>query len=234
MNTNPLSDTALLQLMTWLSPSFPVGGYVYSHGIEFAVEDERVTDETSLVNWIDGIVTYGAGKVDGVLFVKAWQAVTDKDDRAFYEIVERADAMRSTAEQALEGTAQGEAFIDTVRQTSRMDALDRLIDILVRFDRPLTYAVAVAAVAAAAEIPQRPSLLAYTNGFVANMVSAGVRLVPLGQIAGQRAIESLKPVVQRSVDAAMSRSLEDIGTAAPLVDWTSMSHETQYTRLFRS
>ena len=61
MNTNPLSDTALLQLMTWLSPSFPVGGYVYSHGIEFAVEDERVTDETSLVNWIDGIVTYGAG-----------------------------------------------------------------------------------------------------------------------------------------------------------------------------
>ena len=118
MTASPLSDTALLQLMTWLSPSYPVGGYVYSHGIEFAVEDGRVTDEAALVRWIRGIVTFGAGRVDGVLFAKAWQAVTDKDEKVLFETIECADAMRGTSELILEGTAQGEAFVDTVRQTT--------------------------------------------------------------------------------------------------------------------
>ena len=68
----------------------------------------------------------------------------------------------------------------------------------------------------------------------ANLVSAGVRLVPLGQTDGQRAQAALEGPVRAATEQALSRPLEDLGTAAPMVDWTSMKHETQYTRLFRS
>ncbi len=234
MTASPLSDTALLQLMTWLSPSYPVGGYVYSHGIEFAVEDGWVTDEAALVRWISGIVTFGAGRVDGVLFAKAWQAVTDKDEKVLFETIECADAMRGTSELVLEGTAQGEAFVDTVRQTTSSDDVLQLIGLLNSIDRPITYPVAVAAISAATAIPLRPALLAFTNAFVANLVSAAVRLVPLGQIAGQRAMVNLKPIMLQSVEESLGRDMTELGTAAPLIDWTSMKHETQFTRLFRS
>lgn len=233
-NTEPLTDTALLQLMTWLSPAFPVGGYVYSHGIEFAVEGGRVTDEATLTRWIDAILCHGAGRIDSVFFVQAWQAVMNGGDLALFELVERGDAMRGTSELALEGTAQGEAFIQTVSQTWRSNDLENIIKKLAEINRPLTYPIAVAIVAAAAAIPLRPALLVYSQAFVANLISAGVRLVPLGQIAGQRTTESLKPTILRSVEEALNADMNDLGTAAPLIDWTSIKHETQYSRLFRS
>ena len=72
------------------------------------------------------------------------------------------------------------------------------------------------------------------NSIVSNLVSAGIRLIPLGQIAGQKSIISLEEVIIKATSKAMKRDIEDFGSAALVVDWTSMKHETQYTRLFRS
>ena len=93
---------------------------------------------------------------------------------------------------------------------------------------------AVAVAAASAGVPLRSALVVYLQAFSANLISAGVRLVPLGQTAGQKVQAALQRTVIAAADAGPARSLNDIGVAAPLIDWTSAQHETQYTRLFRS
>jgi urease accessory protein len=228
------TDRQLLDLMTWLSPSFPVGGYAYSHGIEYAVENARISNEHDLAGWINAALIQGAGRLDGIFFVATWQAITEQDNDRFGWVIERQDVMRGTSELALEGSAQGQAFLDTIAQTRNFLRLEDLLALIRSSERRVTYAVAVAIVAALAEVPLRAALLAYYHAFAANLISAGVRLVPLGQIAGQRMQEKLKPVIEQATEAALCGDIEYIGTAAPLIDWASMKHETQYTRLFRS
>ena len=94
--------------------------------------------------------------------------------------------------------------------------------------------VEVGVAAAAHRLDPAAVLGAYLHSFAANLVSAAVRLIPLGQTDGQRALNALMPVVDSVVPCALACPLEDCGTAAPMVDLTSMLHETQYTRLFRS
>jgi urease accessory protein len=229
-----ITDPNLLDLMTWLSPSFPVGGYVYSHGIEYAVEEGRLTNKEELVGWIKAALTQGAGRIDGALFSGAWQAVTDDDIERLTWAIERGDIMRPTNEMALESTAQGQAFIDTVLQIRDFPKLKKVSEQAATEGRSISYAIAVAMVSAEAKISLRPALLAYYHAFTTNLVSAGVRLIPLGQIAGQRSIEVLKPTLTSSLDATLEGAFDGLGTAASLIDWASMKHETQYTRLFRS
>ena len=228
--TDGLSGDSLVRLMTWLSPAYPVGGYAYSHGLEYAVECQLVRDEASLVRWIEGIIAFGAGRMDGVFFAEAWRAVANGDETALAEVAERAAVLRGTAELALESSQQGAAFLKTLRDTAPSEALARFANAV-----PMhAYPTAVAIAAAISDIPLRPALLAYLHAFAANLVLAGVRLIPLGQLAGQRTIENLRPTVVATVDAALKHRTTDIGSAAAMIDWTSMKHETQYTRLFRS
>lgn len=232
MSTDTITDEGLYRLMAWLSPAFPVGAYAYSHGLEYAVETGAVCDEKSLIGWVEGIVAFGSPRLDGTLFAHAWQAVADRDDDSFRWAAERAAAMRGTAELALESRQQGDAFLKTVRAAAHSPELDRFVTLL--SDIAPSYPIAVAMAAALHDVPQRAALVAYTHAFAANLVSAGVRLIPLGQIAGQRAIEALRPAVLATVDACLRTRPADLGQAASVVDWTSMKHETQYTRLFRS
>jgi urease accessory protein len=231
MNTEPITDEALYRLMAWLSPGFPVGSYAYSHGLEFAVEDGLVTDEASLCTWIEGVLSLGAGAIDGPLFAAAWRA---GGDAALLEIAELADCYRATAEMALESGAQGTAFLNTVAETWISPEFAHHADILRRQDRPIAYAVAVGVAAADAGVPLRAALIAYFHAFAANLTSAAVRLIPLGQVAGQRIIEDLRAPVSAAAHAAMEIPVDEIGSAGALIDWTSIAHETQYTRLFRS
>ena len=95
--------------------------------------------------------------------------------------------------------------------------------------------VAVALASAAHGIALEAALAGFLHAFVANLISAAVRTVPLGQTDGQRALAALEPAVRRTAQAALAAdSLDDIGSATPLLDWCSLRHETQYTRLFRS
>jgi urease accessory protein len=234
MATDTIPDPGLYQLVSWLSPGFPVGAYAYSHGLENAVEQGRISNEASLFQWIDAIVTHGAGRSDAILFCAAWRAVDGDDTAALSAATTLADVYRGTAETALESSAQGAAFVETVQACWTSPAFDRWVAVLNKTGRPVSYAIAVAVAAGAAGIPLRPALLVYLQAFSANLISAGMRLVPLGQTAGQRAQAALQKTVIAAVGAALDRSLEDIGFAAPLIDWTSAKHETQYTRLFRS
>lgn len=229
-----MDEPALYRLLTWLSPAYPTGGYTYSHGLEFAVEGGLVRDRESLTGWIAHIVARGAGRVDAVLFAAAHRAVAAGDDSALAEIIETAALFRATAETALESAAQGAAFLAVSRAAWPDPALDRLAALAAEAERPVALPVAVAAACAGRSVPAAAGLTAYLHSLAANLVSAGVRLIPLGQTDGQAALAALEGPVAAAALGALDTPLEDLGSAAPMVDWSSMCHETQYTRLFRS
>lgn len=235
MTTNgAVSGPGLLRLMAWFSPSFPVGAFSYSHGLEFAVEAGLVTSRDTLVEWARATMVRGAGRVDAALVRAAHAATADSDQDELLWAVERGDAMQATRELAGESLGQGEAFAGALCAAWPHPQLDRLVELARAGRRRLAYPVAVGAAAAAHGLPPDIVLTAYLHALAANLVSAGVRLVPLGQTDGQRAIAALEPAVLDAVDAALARPHGDLGSAAPVIDWASTQHETQYTRLFRS
>ena len=226
-----LDPEALHRLMAWLSPSFPVGAFSYSHGLEWAIEDGTVTGAAALEAWIGDILQHGAGRSDAILFAHAMAAI---DDAArLRDVVDLAAALHPGAERRLEALSQGRAFLIAVRAAWPNPALERAALVIDGAEGP-AYAVAVAVAAAAHGVPRRPALHAYLHAFAANIVSAGLRAVPLGQTDGQKIIARLGPVVEAVVARTEGLSLDALGGAAFRADIASMKHETQYTRLFRS
>ena len=236
MSTNKVSvgDSQLLRLMNWLSPSFPVGAYSYSHGIEYAVETGLIRDRDTLRDWIAEIIKSGTGRVDAALHRAAHEAVQNRDETLFAWALERGDAMRATRELGEETENQGQAFLVAVARPWPAAGLDWACGQAEVQQRPMVYPVAVGAATAAQDIPLKPALAAYLHALAANLVSAGIRLVPLGQSDGQQALADLEPVILDAAEQALEQDREDIGQAALMVDWASARHETQYTRLFRS
>ncbi len=230
---DPASTAALQKLLTWLSPAFPVGGYTYSHGLEWAIEDGTVTGADSLRAWLADILRHGAGRTDAILFHHAWRAAADGDESRLVGIAEMGAAFQPSKERHLEATAQGRAFLTAVTATWPNPHLDRLAAPFAD-GRPFPFAVAVAMAAAAHDVPARPAATALLQAFAANIVSAGVRAIPIGQTDGQRIIAALSPVAAAIAAEADGASLDDLGGAGLRADIASMKHETQYTRLFRS
>jgi len=232
--TEARGTSGAYRLAVWLSPSFPVGAYTYSAGLEYAVEGGFVADPEMLYDWVATMLRTGQGRVDADFFRDAYKSAAADDEDDLAAVIEMADAMRGTSELALESAAQGEAFLVAVRAAWPDARLDRLAARVAGLKRKPAYAVAVGVAAAVHDVPLRDALIAFLHAVAANLVSAGLRLVPLGQTDGQRVTARLEPVVVAAADAALARAREDIGAATPMVDWTSMQHEIQYTRLFRS
>ncbi|HKF70554.1 MAG TPA: urease accessory protein UreF [Stellaceae bacterium] len=226
------TDGALFKLMTWLSPAYPVGGYSYSHGLEYAVEEKLVRDRETLVQWITTAVEAGAGHIGGALLAEAWRAAVEGDEDRLEAVAALAAAWRGTSETALESEAQGAAFLAVTRMAWPHALLDRLVP--ERRSGPIALSVAVGAACGCHGIALVPALVAYLHGFSSNLVSAGIRLVPLGQSDGQLAMAALAPIIERCARVSADNSLDEVGGATPMLDWCSMRHELQYTRLFRS
>ena len=222
---------ALYRLMTWLSPAFPVGAFSYSSGIEWAVEAGDIVDAASLRGWLSSMLADGSGFCDGVFLAQAHRAASAGDASALRDIAELAAAFVPSRERQLETTAQGRAFIDIARAAWSSGALDRMI---ADCDGAIVYPVAVGLVSAAHEIPLAPTLHAFFHALTSNWISAGARLVPLGQTDCQRLLAQLEPVVVATAKRALAAGLDDLGSATFRADLASMRHETQYTRLFRS
>lgn len=231
IDSNTLDFGALYRLMAWLSPSYPVGAFSYSSGIEWAVEAGDIINAETLRQWIEVVVREGSGFCDAVFFQHAHAAATSCDMTALRDVAELAAAFTPSKERHLETTAQGRAFIDTTRAAWPCAALNEFI---ATWPGPYAYPVAVAVAAAGHSIPCAPALRACLHAIVANMVSAGVRLIPLGQTDGQRTLAALATTVAATAERATITSLDDVGSATFRADLASMRHETQYTRLFRS
>jgi len=226
-----LAPYSLYRLMAWLSPAFPVGAFSYSSGIEWAVEVGDIKDAEALKAWLGVMLAEGGGFCDAVLFANAHRAAASGDDKALLEVAELAAAFAPSKERHLETTAQGNAFVEAARNAWPCAAIDRLKTI---WDGPVAYPVAVAVAASGHGIALEPALAAYLQALAANWVSAGVRLIPLGQTDGQRVLAALEAAVAATAQRALAAKLDDVGSSAFRADLASARHETQYTRLFRS
>ena len=230
------ADAGLLELLAWFSPAMPTGAFSYSHGLEWAIETALVHDSSSLRGYVEAVLRHGSGRVDGGFLVAAWHASIDGafEGHSLDEVIALAAALHGTSELALESAAQGRALLTTLRQGWPVPRLEELHRLCRRLEVEPRHACVAGVAAAAHGVPLRPAALAFLHALVANLISAGIRLIPLGQTDGQRLTAALAPAIVEVADEALSGSLDDLGTATPVLDWCSMRHETQYTRLFRS
>jgi urease accessory protein len=222
---------ALYRLMTWLSPAFPVGGFSYSSGIEWAVEAGDITNAGSLKDWLAAMLTDGSGLCDAIFLAHAHRAVAADNDRALREVAELAAAFVPSRERQLETTTQGRAFIEIARAAWDCDGLAHAV---AQCGGAIVYPVAVGIVSAAHAIRLEPALHAFLHALVSNWISAAARLIPLGQTDCQRVLAALEPAVSETAKRAIAAKFDDLGSATFRADLASLRHETQYTRLFRS
>jgi urease accessory protein len=222
---------AALPLLIWLSPAFPVGAFDYSHGLEWAVEAGDVVDAPSLRDWLIDLLAFGAPRSDAILFAAAFRAAEAADWPELLEINALAVALTASAERRLETTAQGAAFVAAARAAWDCEPLRRFE---ASPEGGIAYPAAVGAAASAHALPLDLSLAAFVLAQVANLVSAALRLGPIGQTDGQKILAALLPHIQDLAQETQTAGLAGIGGCAFRSDLAAMRHETQYSRLFRS
>jgi urease accessory protein len=226
-----MGDASVLPLLVWLSPTYPVGSYAYSHGLEWAAEAGDIADETTLAAWLADLLQHGAGRTDAILLAAAHRAATAADPLALAEVNDLALALAPSQELRLETRQQGRSFLDATLAAWPTALLSSLA---LDLDGEVAYPVAVGVAAASHGIPLVPTGEAYLLAFMQNLVSAALRLAPIGQTAGTRVLAGLAPAVAVLAQEVNDLGLDDIGSATFRADLGSFLHETQYTRLFRS
>jgi urease accessory protein len=217
--------------MTWLSPAFPVGAFAYSHGLEWAFEAGDLPDAAHLEGWLDDLARHGAGRSDAVLLAEAWRAVSAGDDARLRTVAELSLALSGGRERRLESTGQGQAFLRAIDAAWPCEATVRLRAV---WSDPVAYPVALGTAAAGHGLPLRATLEAALLAWLANLVSAAVRLGAVGQSEGQRLTAGFARRVPALSAQSAAATLDDLGTCAFRSDIASLAHETQYSRLFRS
>jgi urease accessory protein len=220
-----------LPLFLWLSPAFPVGGFAYSHGLEWAFEAGDVINAATVRAWLEDLLASGGLRNDVILFVEAHRASLESDFERLFEANDLAVALAAPLERRLETTAQGDAFVRAAGAAWPCAALDELA---ARAPEPVAYPIAVGAAAGGHEIALEKSLAAFALSQLSNLVSASVRLGVLGQSEGQGLLAGLAPQAAHLATDAAASSLDDLGGCAFRSDIAAMRHETQYSRLFRS
>ena len=216
-----MESRALLRLMAWLSPGFPTGAYAYSHGLEWAVAAGDVADPETLLAWLSDLLRHGSGRNDAILLRQAYRAASEPG--RLVEIGELAAAFAPSSERRTETLDIGRAFAAAVRAWSTP-----------RLPERTAYPVAVGVLAAGHGIPEDDAVLVYLQAFAANLISAAVRLIPLGQSGGLRVLAAIEPAILEVAAATREAALDDLGGCTWRADLAAMRHETQYTRLFRS
>ena len=209
---------SVARLLTWLSPAFPTGGFAYSHGIEWVVEAREIRDGDTLRDWLSDLLTLGAVRSDAILLRHACRPGAD-----FVALAELAAAATPARERQAETLNQGAAFVRAAQPWGCPTLPD-----------PVAYPIAVGAMAGAHGIAEDDACIAFLQAMTANLISAAVRLVPLGQSTGLAVLATLEPVILDVAAATRTATLDDLGGAVFRSDLAAMRHETQYTRLFRS
>lgn len=215
-NTNKKSyDFDYHQLLaSWFSPSFPIGSYNFSHGLEAAIELNFVKDEFNLKNWIQHLITYGSGKTDCILLVNSYKG-QDVNELAF--------ALCSSKERWIETKQLGKAFCKNISENWGYN-----------IKKNLAYPVAIGLAGLYFKIPLKHLVIAYLQSFVANLVNIGVKHIPLGQSAGQKILIELIPIIKNQALIYEECRINDIGNSAFIADLSSMYHETLKNRIYQT
>lgn len=215
---------SLIRLMTWLSPAMPVGAFSYSHGLERAAGDGRVSDAASLSAWLGDLVAHGSIWNDAVIAAEAWRCGRDGADVA--PVAELGEAMAGSAERHRETMLQGAAFSAAVAAWDAGAADEAAAH--------YPYPVAVGVAAGCHGVALGDMLAAFLHAFVVNQAQAAIRLSLIGQSAATALLAEMEATVMAVAARAAQTTLDDLGSCTVIAEIAAMNHETQQTRLFRS
>ncbi len=205
----------IMILQSWFSPAFPIGAFSYSHGLETAIQDGLVTDEVSLKSWISTLLSYGSGRNDGI-FIKETYKGQEGTNALCLALCASKERWQETAE-------LGQAFVRVVNTSYQTDLPDGL-----------AYPVAVGLAARTMELDLTLTLQSYLQAFAANLISVGVRAIPIGQQAGQHCLVRLYPIIDEVITQAAEGSLDEVGSATMMSDLMAMKHELSVPRIYRT
>lgn len=225
---NSDGDVSLIRLMQLCSSTLPIGGFTYSQGLEWAVECQWVTTEAELQDWLLDLIETNLQYLEIPLLQKMVGACRDQDEQALLIWSDILIAHRETSELRLEEVNRGRAMVRL------------LVDLNMAISSSWQSAIAKTQTAGFAfsieqwAIPLDKAAQGFAWAWLENMVISGVKLVPLGQAAGQRILQNLAQPLLLAVEQGLALDDDDIGSSSPALAYASARHETQYTRLFRS
>ena len=226
-------DASISHLRLWqlISPALPIGAYAYSQGLEYAVDQAWVSDEASVQRWIAGVASNSVACLDLPVLArmyKAWSKSESGDENEIIRWSRFLLASRESAEVLAEDRHLGQALAKLLTDLEIAEADAWRQNELSNF--PAMFSLA----AHHWQVPIQQTLSGYLWAWSENQVAAAIKLVPLGQTAGQRILSHLIERIPTCVDEAMTCEDEEIGVLCPGVAMASAKHETQYSRLFRS
>lgn len=225
-----MNNLALLNLLNLVSPALPIGSYCYSQGLESAIENEWVRHEAELEDWLDGILEYSLCRLDVPALLRCHRAWSEDDQPRFAQWNERILASRESRELQLEDAQTGAALVKLMGQIYPTEPGGHDVFPEGRISLPAAFAVA----GNQWQIPAPETALALLWSWAENQVAAGIKLIPIGQTAGQRVLDHLKQRIPSCLEAGLALPDLLIGSGLPGLALASAAHETQYSRLFRS
>ncbi|WP_008308717.1 urease accessory protein UreF [Leptolyngbya sp. PCC 6406] len=225
------SAAALLRLLQLASPALPVGAYSYSEGVETLIHQGRITSGENLAHWLIQELEMGAIRLEAAVMGRAMVAWQESDLAALERWNHWLSAVRETEELRQQSWQMGRSLLRLLRDLEP-GSLNPLPDTF--STQPCNFAIAFGIAAALWQLPIEETILIYLQSWAANLISAGVRLVPLGQTEGQRLLGHLADPLSRAAERIPTLLDHDLTTCSWGLTLASMTHETQYSRLFRS
>jgi urease accessory protein len=228
MRTTTTDQLALLRLLQLASPALPIGAFNFSQGLEFAIENGWVSNELDARNWILGVARHSMATLDVPMLLRLHAAWSAEDAELAHRLSAELVASRETMELRAEELHMGQSLAKIMAEFG-IDAAREWI----RCDHT-SHAAMFALAAARSQVTPENAAITFLWAWAENQTIAAVKLLPLGQTAGQRMLEAIRQQIPSLVAVADALPDESMGTATPLAIMASAWHETQYTRLFRS
>ena len=213
------------QIRLWqlISPLLPVGAFHYSQGLEHAVHRAWVRDKNSATSWLYGVLNHSISYVDLPILMRAHEAWSRRCIPELVQWDRLSRACRETRELRNEEHDMGRALRRLA--TGLNEPMPEVA---------LGFTATFAVCSANASIEKETAAFGYSWAWCENLVSAAVKLIPLGYVEGQHILRHLGEALEGAVTRALACDDEDIGHSVPGVALASGLHETQYSRLFRS
>jgi urease accessory protein len=224
-----MEQTALLALLQLTSPALPVGAYSYSEGLETLVAQDLMRSATDLHSWLTGSLATGSIGMEAAIVVRAHRAIKHQDQQNLIYWNQWLSATRETAELQQQNWQMGRSLLKLLRDlypTADWSGWS--------LAENWNMAIVFAQAATLAQIDEQTTVLGYLHSWVSNLVSAGVKLIPLGQTAGQQLICQLTEPMTIATNRALHLPDDQLYSCSWGLALASMAHETQYSRLFRS
>ncbi|MEH2068138.1 MAG: urease accessory protein UreF [Nostoc sp.] len=228
-NTITLTDSHFLHILQLASPALPVGAYSYSEGLETLVENGTIANQAALKHWLEAQLIYGAIRLEAAIMVRAEKSTKMGDVESLCSWNLWLSAARETEELRASSWQMGRSLVQLLGKLEpQIEPITKVVG------NPCNYAIAFGIALAHWQINIKAGLLAYLHSWASNLITAGVKLIPLGQTAGQQLLLDLQLLISTTVLEILTLEDEQLSCWSWGLSLASMQHQTQYTRLFRS